>query len=49
MSLRNVSILPHLTRREALGRMGSGFGLVGLAGLVSGQLQADLRAMAGGP
>jgi hypothetical protein len=49
MFARNVGILPHLTRREALSRMGSGFGLVGLAGLVSGQLRAASSDPAAGP
>ena len=49
MFARNVGILPHLTRREALSRMGTGFGLVGLAGLVSGQLRAASSDPAAGP
>jgi hypothetical protein len=32
--LKHADVLPHLTRREALCRLGSGFGLVGLAGLL---------------
>lgn len=42
-----VEILPHLTRRQALGRMGSGFGLVGLAGLLGNSLGAASLPAAG--
>ncbi len=42
-----VEILPHLTRRQALGRMGSGFGLVGLAGLLGNSLRAASLPPAG--
>jgi hypothetical protein len=44
MRFQNVEILPHMTRRQALGRMGSGFGLIGLASMM-GPLHA---AAAGG-
>ena len=35
------SIVPHVTRRQALGRMGSGFGMIALASLLG-----DYRAQA---
>ncbi len=43
--MKNASILPALTRREALRRMGCGFGMVGLAGILGGsRLQAAADA-----
>ncbi|HEX2520756.1 MAG TPA: DUF1501 domain-containing protein, partial [Terriglobia bacterium] len=39
--MRHATVLPTLTRREALHRMGSGFGMVGLAGLLT---NSQLRA-----
>jgi Protein of unknown function (DUF1501) len=43
--MHHATILPTMTRREALHRMGSGFGMVGLAGLLtSSQLWAASEA-----
>jgi hypothetical protein len=36
--MRHATVIPTLTRREALRRMGSGFGMVGLAGLLGNSL-----------
>jgi Protein of unknown function (DUF1501) len=36
--MRHATVLPTITRREALRRMGSGFGMVGLAGLLGNSL-----------
>src|SRR5712692_10398698 len=47
MRLQNVEVLPHLTRRQALGRIGSGFGLIGLAGMIGGSLNAAPTTLAG--
>jgi hypothetical protein len=48
--LRHSDILPTLTRREALSRMGSGFGMLGLAGALGGRLQgAEAGLAAAGP
>jgi hypothetical protein len=46
MRFQNVEILPHITRRQALGRMGSGFGWIGLAGMM-GSLDAAATLAAG--
>src|SRR5919108_3672837 len=36
--MRHATVIPTITRREALRRMGSGFGMVGLAGLLGNSL-----------
>lgn len=50
LDLQHADMLPHLTRREALCRLGAGFGLVGLAGLLGGSwARAAAGAVVAGP
>lgn len=49
-TVTHLDIAPHLTRREALCRMGSGFGLIGLANMLGDSLlQAKVSNAAAGP
>lgn len=46
----HASVLPHITRREALCKMGSGFGLIGLANLLGDSLlRASTNSVVRGP
>jgi len=46
----HASIVPHITRRQALCRMGSGFGLIGLANALDTSLvQAGVQNALAGP
>src|SRR5690242_17253646 len=47
--LTHSEVLPGLTRREALSRMGSGFGMLGLAGALNGRLMAGQTSVAAAP
>ena len=50
MQVAHAEVLPSLTRREALWKLGSGFGVVGLAGLLGGSgARADSSPALGGP
>lgn len=50
MKIMQANIVPHMTRRQALGRMGSGFGMIGLANLLGdSMIQAATDRPVAGP